>query len=372
MLMKKDSRTKIWLIRLAVFISLFLLVELGLRMAGFKPKILINWAYMPENIVNDSILYGDQYGISHYVNEGHYKPDSKINKQGFIGTFDYDSTTINTIRKTTGKKIVMAIGDSYLDGCCSDSMANSFAGYLSNKKQYAFLNYGIAGADPVQYKLIVEHLASEIKPDLIVIHFYFGNDILTYDRTPKPFIPLCYIPIHGPWLNSEPPYRIAPPNYALKDFNSAIEFYQSWYTLRGKERSGFLKFMGNSILFSKLYLGIEYKMKTFWNRKNLYEPPKEPTFTYKHLKFIETYCKQNGTQLLIVGIPSPVDVRKKTDLRTTYHYCFNEIPWTYPTIMDKNDYDGKTIANHFNNKGHKKFAAYLHPLILDALKLPVE
>jgi hypothetical protein len=40
--------------------------------------------------------------------------------------------------------------------------------------------------------------------------------------------------------------------------------------------------------------------------------------------------------------------------------------------MDKNDYDGKTIANHFNNKGHKKFAAYLHPLILDALKLPAE
>ena len=370
--MKKESRTKIWLIRLAVFISLFLLVELGLRIAGFKPKILINWAYMPETIVNDSILYGDQYGISHYVSDGHYKPDSKINKQGFIGTFDYDSTTINEIRKTTGKKIVMAIGDSYLDGCCSDSIANSFAGYLSNKKQYAFLNYGIAGADPVQYKLIVEHFAPEIKPDLIVIHFYFGNDILTYDRTPKPFIPLCYIPIHGPWLNSEPPYRIAPPNYVLKDFNSAITFYQSWYTLRGKERNGFLKFMGNSILFSKLYLGIEYKMKTFRNRKNLYEPPPKPLFTYRHLKFIEDYCIQNGLKLLIIGIPSPVDIRKKTDLRSAYDYCFNEIPWTYPTIMEKSDYDGKTIANHFNNKGHKKFAGYLNQLILETLKLPAE
>ncbi len=366
--MQKTSRKKTWLIRLVVFISCLLLAEIGLRILGYKSKVLINWAYMPKHIVNDSVLYGDEYGISHYVKGHHYKPDAQINEQGFLGDFNYDSTTINNIRKKENKKIVMAIGDSFLDGCCSDSVADSYGGFLSHKKEYAFLNYGVAGSDPLQYKLIVEHFAPEIQPDLIMLNVYLGNDVMSYDRTPKPYIPLCYIPKKGSWLNSEPPFHIAEPNFVLKDFNTAVDFYQGWYTLRGKTRNPFLRFFSNSILFSKLYLGIEYNVKVWRRRKTGYRPPKNPPFTYQHIKWIADYCSQHGIKLLIVAIPSPIDLRKKTNLNSTYGFCFNEIPWTTPDMIQKEDYDGKKIGNHFNKKGHRKMAVYLHDLILQKLQ----
>lgn len=366
--MAKESRKKIWLTRLVIFIALLIVAEIGLRIIGYKPKVLINWAYMPNKIVNDSMLYADEFGITHYVKGKHYKPDTKINDQGFIGNFNYDSSTVNTIRLNENKKVVMAIGDSFLDGCCSDSTANSYAGYLSNKNEYVFLNYGVAGTDPLQYKLIVEHFAPEIKPDIIMLNVYLGNDIMPYDRTPKPFMPACYIPKGSAWLNSEPPTRLAPPNTVLKDFNSAIEFYQSWYTLKGKNRNPILKFLGNSILFSKAYLGIEHNIRLFRHRKDVYYTPKNPPYTYNNLKWIAEYAKANKIKLLVVAIPTPADVRKKVNLKEKYGYCFNEIPWTYNELMTKNDYDGKKVGNHFNNKGHKKMATYLHDLILDAVK----
>jgi hypothetical protein len=367
---KQDNKKKVWLIRLLVFVVLFIFAEIGLRIAGHRPGVLIRWADIPANAVNDSLLYGDQYGITHYVKGGYYKPDGVVNDQGFIGTYNYDSATITKIRTKQGKKIVMAIGDSFLDGCCSDSMANSFAGLLSKKNEYAFLNFGIGGADPLQYKLIVEHYAPQLKPDLIVVNFFVGNDIMTYDRTPKPLIPNCYVPVGlGHWLNAEPPYHLAPPNYVLKDFDTAIEFYHSWYTLKGKKRGRLIKWMGNSVLFSKLYLGIEYNWKRFKMRKSLYSPPPKPQFSYKHLKFIKDYCDMNNIPYLLVVIPTAGDVIKKVDLKAKYSYVFNELEWSFLADLEKNDYDGVGDGNHFNNRGHKKYADFLNKLVLQKLSI---
>lgn len=367
MKLKQHKRLRIAGIRLLVFLVLFLIIEIALRIFGFKPYVLINWAHMPATIIEDSVLYGDEHGISHYYVNGYYKKDGKINKQGFIGSFDYDSSTIAKIRRTTSKKIVMAVGDSFLDGCCSDSVSNSFAGILSNNSDYAFLNFGIAGADPLQYKLIVENYAPEIIPDMIVIVFYLGNDILTYDRTPKPFIPSNYVPKGGSWLSSEPPYHLAKPNYVLKDFNTAIEFYQSWYSLRGRNRNRILRLMGNSIMFSKLYLGVEFNYKRWQIKDSAYTPPSPPPYSYTHLKFIDNYCSMNGIKLLVVGIPSPVDIQKEVDWKNEYSYCFNDIPVNYPNDLKLSDYDGKSIGNHFNNRGHLKFSIFLDALIKNGL-----
>jgi len=366
--MKKTNKKKLWAIRGMVLIFLFILAEIVLRIAGHKPGVLIKWANLPANAINDSVLYGDEYGITHYVKGGYYKPDGVTNDQGFIGAFNYDSTTIGIIRRKQGKKIVMALGDSFLDGCCSDSMANSFAGLLSNKNEYAFLNFGIGGADPLQYRLIVEHYAPQLKPDLIVVNFFVGNDIMTYDRTPKPFIPHCYVPVGvGHWINAEPPYHLAPPNFVLKDFDTAMAFYHSWYTLKGKERSPILRFLGNSVIFSKIYLGLEFKIKQAKIQKTLYSPPPNPQFSYKHLKFIHDYCNKNNIPFLLSVIPIPSDVINKVDLRKKYGYVFNELEWTYLEDLKKGDYDGVGEGNHFNNAGHRKYAYFLDKLILQKL-----
>ena len=70
----------------------------------------------------------------------------------------------------------------------------------------------------------------------------------------------------------------------------------------------------------------------------------------------------------MAGIPAPMDSEDKLDLRKKYGYFFNEIPWEATNDFTLADYDGASIGNHFNTSGHFKYAKFLKPLIVDALK----
>ncbi|NVK65505.1 MAG: glycosyltransferase [Flavobacteriales bacterium] len=358
----KEGRLSVWKKRLAVFAVLFILAEIGLRFVGYNPGVIEDYYFHKGEVVYDSILYADEVGITHIVPGAQLITDGEVNTEGFMSAVEFSQESVEAIR-ASGQKIVMLIGDSYTQGCCADSYNASFAQLLNQSEEYAVLNFGIPGADPVQYRLIVEKYAPLLKPDLILVAVYGGNDILEYDRTAKPFIPLSYPIKNGPWLNSEGPIYLTKQGTYFKNFNEAKEHYFDYFSLWGEENTFFEKTIRYSVILSRPYMK--------WKTKQRYEEikdqmPKElegQPYSNQNLTELNTFAKTLEIPVQFTLIPSPSDVQSKVDLKKKYHFVFSGLPYSTPENMTPEDYDGLADANHFNNVGHRKFADFLTTLI---------
>ena len=360
---QKESKLSIWRKRLIVFLVLFLIAEIGLRMVGYKPGVIEDFYYHRGDVAHDSILYGDELGITHFVDQKQtVMTNGELNSQGFFGSIEFTPESIAVIRKT-GKKIVMLIGDSYTQGCCADDYNASFASILNESDEYEVLNFGIPGADPVQYRLIVEKYAERLKPDLIFVAVYGGNDILEYDRTPKPFVPLSYPIKNGPWLNSEGPIYLTKQGTYFKNFNEAKEHYFEFFSMWSDDANFFEKTIRYSVILSRPYL--KWKTKQRFKEVESQMP--------KNLDR-QPYSKQNLTQLrgradelkipvYFALIPSPSDVSSKLNLRKKYNFVFGQNTYDVPENLTIEDYDGVSDGNHFNNVGHRKYASFIKEII---------
>jgi colanic acid/amylovoran biosynthesis glycosyltransferase len=352
---KKESKLSIWRKRLVVFLMLFLIAEIGLRMVGYKPGVIEDFYYHRGEVQYDSLLYGDEVGITHAIDGDALMFGGELNGEGFFSSIEFTEESMDAIRKL-GKKIIMLIGDSYTQGCCADSYNASFAQILRNSEDYEVLNFGIAGADPVQYRLIVEKYAPILKPDLILVAVYGGNDILEYDRTPKPFVPLSYPVKNGPWLNSEGPIYLTKQGTYFKTFDEAKAHYFEFFSMWSDESSNFEKIIRYSVILSRPYL----KWKTTQQFKKIeYQMP------YSKENLISLFAAASELQIPVqyTLIPSPSDVASNLNFREKYNFVFGELPYDVPEKLLIGDYDGPDNGNHFNNQGHRKYSAFLTTLI---------
>lgn len=358
----KESKLSIWKKRLMVFAVLFILVEIGLRFVGYKAGVIEDFYYHRGAVVYDSLLYGDELGITHAVNGEALILKGEINLEGFFSAVEYTPSSMEKIR-SSGKKIVMLIGDSYTQGCCADSYDLAFANLLNQSDEYEVLNFGIAGADPVQYRLIVEKYAPILKPDLIVVAVYGGNDILEYDRTPKPFVPLSYPIKNGPWLNSEGPIYLTKQGTYFKNFDEAKAHYFEYFSLWSDDANFFEKTIRYSVILSRTYL--KYKTKKRFEEIKDQMPPTLDQMPYSRQN-LDALSKNAGLLNIPVQfalIPAPSDVELKANLRQKYDFVFGENDYDVPSNLNIGDYDGNQDANHFNNKGHLKYSNFLRKLV---------
>lgn len=362
---KRDGG-RVFKIRLLTFTLLFILAEIVLRIAGFKPGVLHNFYYQKGPVLYDSILYADEMGISHHVPGTFLFKNQKINDEGYFSDIQFTKEAIDSI-KLSGKKIVMLVGDSYAEGCCADEYKNSYAGLLSHHPSFELLNFGVAGTDPLHYLLVVKKYVPILKPDLVLVNVYLGNDKMFYNRTPKPFIPVCYPVKNGAWLSSEAPIYLAPANTYFKNFNEVKSFYYTYFSLRSDQSTFFEKLIRPSIFLSRIYLYLKIKFKTRSMRYKRFNTPERPPYTYENLRQIQVYCKLFNTRVVFTSIPSPGDVIKKVDVRKKYDFLFNEIQWKTIDGLTPKDYDGRSDGNHFKNSGHKKYAIFLEDIILKEL-----
>ena len=67
-------------------------------------------------------------------------------------------------------------------------------------------------------------------------------------------------------------------------------------------------------------------------------------------------------------IPSPSDISLNLNLRQKYDFVFGKNPYNVPLKLSISDFDGAADGNHFNNQGHRKYAAFLRRLIEDRIK----
>ncbi len=359
---KKESKLTIWKNRLIVFLVLFLVAEIALRMVGYKAGVIEDFYFHRGEVQYDSLLYADEVGITHIVDGVELIVDGEINSEGFLSSVEFTAESMDSIRES-GKKIIMLIGDSYAQGCCADSYNYSFANLINQSDDYEVLNFGIPGADPVQYRLIVEKYAPILKPDLILVTVYGGNDILEYDRTAKPFIPIAYPIKNGPWLNSEGPIYLTKQGTYFKDFNEAKAHYFEYFSLWSDESSFFEKTIRYSVILSRPYM--KWKTSKQYNKIKYQMPDKLDHMPYskENLISLSAFASNLKIPIQYTLIPSPSDVISNLNLRKKYNFVFGEISYGVSDKLVIEDYDGDADANHFNNQGHQKYAIYLTTLI---------
>lgn len=363
----KESKLSVWKKRMIVFLVLFLIAEISLRFVGYKPGVIEDFYYHRGELQYDSLLYADEVGITHVVQGSRLLTDGEINSEGFFSTLEFTEKSMDAIRQS-GKKIVMLIGDSFTQGCCADNFNATFAQILNQSDDYVVLNFGIPGADPVQYRLIVEKYAPKLKPDLILVAVYGGNDILEYDRTAKPFIPNTYPIKNGPWLNSEGPIYLTKQGTYFKSFDEAKAHYFEYFSLWSDRSSPFEKTIRSSIIFSRPYL--KWKTRARFEKIKHQMPKKLDNMPYsqENLEQLLAFSTEQNIPVQYALIPSPSDVINGINLKKKYGFVFGSIPYHIPEKLMIEDYDGVEDANHFNNKGHRKYARFLSTLI--DVKLP--
>lgn len=358
---EKRKRRKIQFI---IFLVLFLVLEIILRLIGMKPGNLIDDFNVEDHPVYEPRFMADENGINYL------RPDATtlmlgtvVNPQGFRSLINYTPETIDSLRKATGKKVVMIIGDSFVEGCCTDTVTNSFPDLIAKKGKYIVLNMGIAGTDPLQYKLVAQKYIKLLMPDIVVTVFYFGNDILTLKRTPEPNVPLTFPFKNNKWIFGIAPNHLSGKlNYNFKSAGEAYQFYVDNYTLHGNNRNWFEKCLKYSVCFSKLYLATQHQwLKQQWAKNNPGLSVDVNQITYDHLDAIRKECKMYSVKSIFVGIPAPDEV--KEDMQEKYKAIFKDIRYYTPNNLTGKDYDGMSMSNHLNNAGHIKYAAFLANVI---------
>lgn len=344
-----------------IFLSLFVLLELILRIFGMRAGTLID-----EFKVQDKPQFLERFAVDELgINKFSTKVDGRmlgtvVNQEGFRANFEFTKQAIDSIRKATGKKVVMLVGDSFVEGCCADTMSNSFPDIIGRSDKYLILNFGISGTDPVQYRLIAQKYISLLRPDIFVTCFYFGNDIFTLVRKPEPYVALTYPFVDNKWIfGIAPNHLTGKMNYNFKTPMEAYNFYVDKYTLCGRNRTWFEKLLSYSVCFSKLYLALEhYKYKKEWERKCINIPAVNvDDIAYNDLNAIRKIGAEEHIKTIFVGIPAPYEV--KDDVLSKYSKNLKDISMDVPRNLSAEDYDGMQASNHFNNEGHRKYADFL-------------
>jgi hypothetical protein len=360
--------------QLLVFLALFIVAEIVLRILGFRAGTAIDDFKPQQHPVYQQRFISDERGMN-YISTSEKEllmPGSSINPQGFRGNLAYTPEVMDSLRKSTRKEIIMVIGDSFVEGCCPDSVTQSFPDLLKRTGKYTILNFGVAGTDPLQYRLVAEKYVPLLKPDRVLVVSYFGNDVLIYERVPTPGIPESYPFKNNKWISPIAENYISEKmNYKFKDADEAFRFYMNHYTLRGENRNFFEKSISYSVIFSKLYLAIErrlhqrYWMKRYPHTKTVdgYEQ------AYAQFHAIEKLCDSLRISCIFTGIPEPTEAADLAMVRKKYQAMFKDIPWSVPAGFSVADYTGSAMANHYNTEGHKKYALFLKQ-ILDTV--PIE
>jgi hypothetical protein len=264
-----------------------------------------------------------------------------------------------------GKKTLMIIGDSYTEGCCPDSVSHSFPDLLGKNEKYGVLNMGVAGTDLLQYELVARRYVPELKPDLVMVVVYIGNDIPYNPRPATPGIPTNYPFRKNKWISSLAPDHIAGQrNLILKTPEEAYRFFLDHYTLKGSNRNWFEKTIAHSVIFSRIYLAVELmRAKHDWH-SHVHEPVLDlKEETQKILHAIASGCEKATVPYVIVCIPAPAEAEEGEALKKKYADMFSGVNWYIPTDLKLKDYDGKEASNHFNNEGHRKYTKFLEHIL---------
>ena len=326
-----------------VFIILLLTaIEFALRWKGYRPGYLNMGVTRVDSLIYSPTYYTDSLGIWKPIAGGDH---GKLSNDGFFSIYDTDSLTVDSLRKLS-KKIILAAGDSYI----GTHDANNFVNRVNDDPHFALLNFGAGGADPLQYELIARHYIPKIRPDIFLVCFFTGNDMVYKIRQAAPGVPLFYETNAGTLIADPTVYTNRPPG-PFATPQEAYDFMLPLLSLKSAHATALEKLAGSTAITTALYFLFNPRLKLDASgNKNL---------SGIHLQNIKSICREYDCRLIVLAIPSIKDCFpwSKTDLCEKYEDVFTGVN---AYCLDTKKYsfrDYHSVDNdHFNERGNTKCA----------------
>ena len=302
------------------------------------------------------------------IKKQHLKPEDSLiinyidrpfNEEGFR------SITFKNI--DTKKKKILLLGDSFTYGASASPIHNSFADYLLSKG-FLIYNTGISGVDPAQYYAITKKYLPVLDPDIVILNFCIGNDMMLFDRKPNKNEPLEHITNAG--------YIYSNPEGKYLNTQEAYNYYLKFIKIPDSENIIFRKtaigtkawsilFNQNKVRIPEFEQYLEAQKKTENNKIEV---------TKKYLTQIIELCNDKNIPLIISLIP---DINSHNHNESKFVVIkdssvielFKDLKYYYPENFEEDDFVGNGDF-HFNNKGSLKYGQYLESLLNETLKPP--
>lgn len=257
----------------------------------------------------------------------------------------------------SGKKKILLLGDSFTWGGCPSVISNSFADLLLTKG-YAVYNTGITGTDPEQYRAVAKKYIPLLKPDVVIVNLYTGNDIANFERPVIPFEPV-YFPTNAGNLMTffqGSFFKNAQEAYCLSQEAIQIPANRSWFNHICSKTCITTLFW--AVLKKKGWLKYPNSESLDYHNQ-LAEKTREPAPACQRIiSGIKQTCIENGAQFVYLQIPE-LKINGLS-LPGDFEGFADTIPHFIPPVTAK-DYTG--IGGHLNDAGHKKYAEFIDALI---------
>lgn len=335
-----------WAFSTVLLMALLLLLEAGARFAGIAPgDVSPGWANFKQ--VDSLIVYDDLQvngqGIL-VANAAHGEVYGlPVNSEGFHSPEFADTDT--------ARPTAMLIGDSFTWGMNASEADSSFANILRKESGWNVHNLGIPAADPVQYALIAEQYIPRLRPDIVIVCFYTGNDIMLQDREAAPFREFYYFTNAGAILTEIDGIH-------FPDAQSAYDHLtKDRYVLTGN-RNAAEWLVSRSAVLSRLYsVRFRWEEKVRWERQL-----DDLSITLRHLMRVRDAAMKNSTEIRMVLIPQ----RKEADMeRARFEGRYGQL-FHYPELKGHIHWPetGKFLFidapdGHLNDRGHRVYADFI-------------
>lgn len=272
----------------------------------------------------------------------HYSKNP-INNDGFY-SIPFD-TSCQRDRK------VLLVGDSFTWGHSTSNKTLSFSNVLLGRGYHVF-NTGISGADLPQYLQVIKTYVPVLKPEVIVVNVFMGNDIMDFERSPMPYMPVHFSTNAGNLLSFQGDTQ-------LLDMHQAYDNIMSNMVVRGYGPCA--HWASKSVLGALMWsVGARFGLV----KQKFYQYPKSPVVpaSRKSLLAIQSFCDSVKVPLVISVIPT-IDGGKLAGAEMK-EAAFQGVEYQQPS-MDISLY--RTGDGHFNDQGHLFYADYLQDLLEEKL-----
>ena len=339
---------KIVSFNIALLVVLLVVLEISLRLAGVDTivdmgKKTPNWKRYYQGICRKiatkkfkfyNRFYTDSEGIFKAVPEhSSYTMNKSINRDGFRGNpFEYVDTP---------RAKILLIGDSFTWGSTARPLTNCFADLLQQAGYYVY-NGGIPGVDPQQYALIAKKYTPILKPDVVALCLYLGNDIRSQPLLMQPNKNLYY-PTNFGNLRGYDDNGIF-----FKDAQEAFRYLKNKKC--GRCTDPWSYFLFKTVVGKGVYDILNHR------RNVKYDPSRQ--WVTKALAEIRETCRANGSRLMIFIIPFPNRNTQKNKTIEKSLALFKQFQYYYPGDFQNIDYRPPPDC-HFNNSGHRKYADFI-------------
>jgi len=366
------------LVLISIFFSLFaaeLALRLSGRIAGYVPRYSNRTFKCVKQLeIRQSFLTDDE-GVFKADRDYRWPAEYQINSDGF--------RSIEFKQYETTRTKILFLGDSFTWGASAKPITNCFVDIVA-RRGYLTFNTGIPGTGLNQYVYIAEKYIPLLKPDIVAVMFYMGNDL----KPPPPMLPHrnIYHITNAGWL------------YAFDEngnFMSPQDAYDYWFAKNNAAyRAAYVKGSRETLkttmrkIFAKSVIGTYFWVwlsRVKWqlihslnpslenpapSNNDSHGPTKEKNNQFRKdfsdvhyrvkgsLARVKTISENSGARFMLFLIPAHPGLRNENNSIEHKLQIFEGFNSFIPNFLNSHDY--MDLPNdHLNNSGHQKYAEFI-------------